>query len=67
MRHGQPERLRDDLSGGGGAEELAAAAGRRAGAAAEVGRLLERHEPVREARAERLDGAGVLARGAAAA
>ena len=55
-----PKRLRDDLSSRGGAEELAAAAGAGARAAAEVGRLLERHEPVREAGAERLHGAGVL-------
>ena len=45
MRHGQPERLGDDLRGGSGAEELAAATRRGAGAAAEVGRLLERDEP----------------------
>ena len=60
MRHGQPEGLRDHLGSRGGAEELAAAAGAGARAAAEVGRLLERHEPVGEAGAERLDGAGVL-------
>ena len=36
-------------------------------AAAEVGRLLERDEPVREPRAERLHGARVLAPRAAAA
>ena len=57
----RPERLGDDLRGRGGAEELAAAAGGGAGAAAEVGRLLERDEPVREARAERLHRARVLA------
>ena len=61
VRHGQPERLGDDLRRRGGAEELAAAAGRRARAAAELGGLLERDETVREARSERLHGAGVLA------
>ena len=61
VRHGQAERLGDDLRGRRRAEELAAAARRGAGAAAEVGRLLERDEPVGEARAERLHGAGVLA------
>jgi hypothetical protein len=45
-----------------GAEELAAAAGRRAGAAAEVRRFLQGDHAVREARADRLHLAGVLAR-----
>ena len=62
-----PERLGDDLRGGRRAEELAAAAGRRAGAAAELGGLLERDLAVGEARADRLDLAGVLAVASAAA
>ena len=61
MGDGQPERLGHDLRGRGGAEELAAAAGAGTCAAAEVGRLLERDEPVREAGAEGLHGSGVLA------
>ncbi len=61
VRDCQPERLRDHLRRRGRAEELAAAARRRAGGAAEVGCLLERDDAVRESRAERLDGAGILA------
>ncbi len=55
-----PKRLGDDLCGCGGAEELTPAAGTGTGPAAELRRLVERHEPVREARAERLGGGGVL-------
>ena len=57
----EAQRLRDHLRGGGGAEELAAAPGRGAGAAADVARFRERDEPVREAGADRLRLARVLA------
>ena len=67
VRQRQAERLADDLRGGRGAEELAAAARRAAGAAAQVGRLLQRELAVREARADRLHLARVLALGRAAA
>ena len=62
-----PERLADDLRGGRRAEELAAAAGRGAGAAAELGGFFQRSLAVREARADRLDLARVLAVAPAAA
>ena len=61
VRHGQPQRLRDDLAGGRGAEELAAAARRCAGAAAQLGGFFHRHQPVSEACAERLHLARILA------
>ena len=56
-----PSASRDHLRGGGGAEELAAAAGRGAGAAAHLGRLFQRDLAVREAGADGLHLAGVLA------
>ena len=49
-----PERLADHLRRRGGAEELAAAARGRAGAAAEIGRFLQRDLAVHEAHADRL-------------
>ncbi len=61
MRHGEAERLGDDLRGRRRAEELAAASRRGAGAAAEIGCVLERDEPVGEPRPEGLHGARVLA------
>ena len=61
VRQREAQRLADHLRGGGGAEELAAAAGGAAGAAAEVLRLLQRQLAMREARADGLHGARVLA------
>ena len=61
VRNREPEGLGDDLRGGSGSEELTAATGGRAGAAAEVGGLVERDELVRETRSQRLHGACVLA------
>ncbi len=58
-----PERLGHDLRRRRGAEELAAAAGRRAGGAAELGGLAHRQLAVREAHADRLHRARVLAHG----
>ena len=52
---GDAEGLGHHLRGGRRAEELAAASRGAAGAAREDGRLLEAHEAVGEARAERLD------------
>ncbi len=61
VRQCQPQRLGNDLRGRGGAQELATAAGRGAGAATQLGRLLQADLAVGEARADRLDRAGVLA------
>jgi hypothetical protein len=61
VREGQTERLPHHLRGGGRAQELAAPSRRAAGPAGEGRRLVEAHEPVGEARAERLDRARVLA------
>ena len=61
MGQRQAEGLADDLCRRGGAEELAAAAGGGAGLAAQFGGLLESNEAVREACADRLDLARVLA------
>ena len=61
VRQRQAERLADDLRRGRRAEELAAAAGAGAGPAAQLGRLSQRELAVREAGADRLDLAGVLA------
>ncbi len=60
VRDGETEGLRDHLRRRGGAEELTAATGRGTGAAAEVRGFVERDEPVREPRAERLHGTRVL-------
>ena len=57
----QTQGFADDLAGGGGAEELAPAARAGAGAAAQVGGLLQRDLAVGEAHAQRLDLAGVFA------
>ena len=63
VRKGKPEGFTDDLRRRRSAEELAAAAGRTARAAAEVGRFLEREQPMRIARADRLNGPEVFAVG----
>ena len=61
VRQRHPERLGHHLRRRRGPEELAAAAGRAAGPAAHRRRVVDRDEAVREARANRLDLAGVLA------
>ena len=61
VRHGEAQRLGDDLRRGRRAEELASAARRRARAASELRGLLERELAVREARADRLHVARVFA------
>jgi hypothetical protein len=62
VRQREPQRLADDLRSGRGAQKLAASAGRRAGAAAHLGGVFERDLVLREARADGLHLARVLAR-----
>src|SRR4051812_43141365 len=61
MRYRDSERFADHLRRRRGPEKLTTATRRRAGAATEVRRLLERHEPMRKTRSQRLHGAGIFA------
>ena len=63
VRQRESERFADDLRRGGGSKELAAAAGRTARAASQIGRFLEREQPMRIACADRLHRTEIFAVG----
>ncbi len=62
MRQSESKRLGNHLAGCGGAEELASSAGRRAGAATNLGGILQCDLILSEARADGLDFSGILSR-----